>query len=386
MEILFLIKYGELALKGKNRPAFEKRLCENIGTQLKGSEYRIIRKFGRLYVETLDKYFDRVSTALKNTFGIVSFSRALQAPKEMGKIEESALILAGELFKGQRGSRFKVAARRADKSFPLNSYEIACRLGDLLLKSIPGLKVDLNNPDWILNIEIRDSVYLYGPEIKSPGGLPLGSSGRSMVLLSGGIDSPVAAYLMGKRGLKIDAVYFHTPPFTSEKALSKVKELAKILSRYLLSISLYTVPFSEAQVRIKERAPAAEMTLLMRAAMMKMAEKLAGRCNCNSLVTGESLGQVASQTAESLRFTGNQPSLPVFRPLIGLDKEEIIEIARRINTFETSIQPFEDCCTLFTPKRPLIRPDLKRMQDSFRSLEIEELLEIAVNSAAVFTF
>lgn len=377
METLFLIKYGELSLKGNNRSLFEKRLCADIRRKLKKIDHKIKRHWGRIYVYCREEDTVRVSDALSRCFGIVSFSKAHRASKNIQAIEKAALVLTKGLLEDGKGERFKIEASRSDKSFSLNSYEIVCRLGDLIRSHFPGLVVDLYHPDWILNVEIRESAYLYGPETRSPGGLPLGSSGRAVLLLSGGIDSPVAGYLMGKRGLMFHALHFHTPPFTSQKALDKVMRITRLLSAYLTGITFTVVPFTDIQIRIKENAPEEEMTLLMRACMMHIAEKVALKSRCNALVTGESLAQVASQTVESLHFTGSVSSLPVFRPLIGLNKEEIVNMARIIGTYETSILPYEDCCTLFRPHHPLTRPCYHRMQHSYRSLEIEELLDEA---------
>jgi len=378
VDILYLLKYGELSLKGGNRRRFENQLCNNIREKLKNVPTDLIRKWGRLYVRTSAEAAPRVEEALARTFGLVSFSRALRVEKEMPALREAAVGLAEEL--RSSGQRFKVEARRSDKGFPYDSYGIARDLGACLLSRFEGLKVDLTRPDWILNVEIREAAYLYGPETRAPGGLPLGSSGRGLLLLSGGIDSPVAGYLMAKRGLRLNAVYFHTPPFTSEKALEKVETLTGLLSRYLSYICLQVVPFTAVQMRIAERARPEETTLLMRACMVKIADLLARQHRCLCLVTGESLGQVASQTPESLRFTASQTDFPVFRPLIGLDKEEIIRLARDIETFDTSILPYEDCCTLFSPPHPLTRPELGRMLAAYTALEVEPLLEEAAQN------
>jgi thiamine biosynthesis protein ThiI len=376
MEALFLVKYGELALKGKNRPYFEKKLVGDIQRKTAGVSVKIIRDRGRLYIYCGQTDTSRIAEILSSTFGLVAFARTFKAEKDMPSIENAALALATKLL--EDGNRFKIKVRRLDKRFFLNSYQIACRLGDHLRFRLPELKVDLHNSDWILNVEIRDSVYLYGPEIPAPGGLPLGCSGKGLLLLSGGIDSPVAGYLMGKRGLKMDAVYFHTPPFTSQRVQDKVERLTDILSAYLSGITLYVVPFTDAQLRIKERAHREKATLLMRACMIKIAEKIACQSQCNCMVTGDSLGQVASQTPESLRFTAKIASLPIFQPLIGLDKQEIVNLARKIGTYETSILPYADCCSLFVPSRPLIRPEFHSMMNAYQSLEVEELLERAV--------
>jgi thiamine biosynthesis protein ThiI len=376
--LLYLIKYGELQLKGENRGSFERRLCGNIrralapGAQLERRHGRLLLRSGAPEAE--------VRRALERTFGIVGFSKALQTEKDPERLREAALELARELA-AARGGRFKIEARRSDKSFPLDSYGIACDLGALLRESVPGLVVDLHRPDWVLNVEIRERAYLYGSPCPAPGGLPLGSSGRGLLLLSGGIDSPVAGWLMGKRGLAVDAVYFHTPPYTSEQARSKVVELRRILAEYLRGMRLFVVSLTAAQLRIRERAPLEQSTLLIRACMVRVAERLALREGHGCLITGESLGQVASQTLPALAFTGSMTRLPVLRPLIGMDKEEIVGLARRIGTFDTSILPHADCCSLFAPPHPLVKPDGELMRASFAGLEAEALLEEALQAA-----
>ncbi len=375
MQSLYLIKYGELQLKGQNRGQFEHRLCANIRRAL-GAGSELERRHGRLLLRS-SAAEPAVRRVLERTFGIVGFSRALQVDKDPAQLEVAALELAPGL-SAERGPRFKIEARRSDKSFPLDSYGIACRLGALLRERVPGLVVDLHRPDWVLNVEIRERAYLYGPPSPAPGGLPVGSSGRGLLLLSGGIDSPVAGWLLAKRGLGVDAVYFHTPPYTSGEALEKVRQLCRILSEYLGSMRLFVVPLTALQLRIRERAPAEQSTLLIRAFMVRAADSLARREGHGCLISGESLGQVASQTLPSLRFTGGMTDLPLLRPLIGMDKEEIVTLARRIGTFETSVLPYPDCCTLFAPPHPLVRPNMERMQASFAALEAEELLEQAL--------
>ncbi len=388
MAITYLVKYGELALKGQNRQRFERRLADDIRSRLRaaGAEQAgIERRWGRMYVHAREDEAAAVAGCLSRTFGIVAFARAVRTEKDPAAIGRAALDLAAEGVAGRRPGqkvRFKVEARRSDKSFPLTSYQIACRLGDALLAGFADLQVDLHHPDWVLNVEIRESAYLYGAEIRCPGGLPLGSGGRGLLLLSGGIDSPVAGYLMGKRGLAVDAVYFDTPPFTSVQARDKVAALAAILSGYLTGLRLYVAPFTDVQLRIKEGAPEAQHTLLVRAAMVRIAERLAGRLGAGCLISGESLGQVASQTVESIRFTGSMTEVPLFRPLIGLDKEEIVALARRIGTFETSTLPYEDCCTIFAPRHPLTRPRLEPLARSFTGLGLEDLLAEAAEAAA----
>ena len=302
--------------------------------------------------------------------------------KDLEEMKRASIVLAEEL-RARKGGRFKIEARRSDKSFPHSSYQICCTLGDHLRSRFPDLKVDMNRPDWTLQIEVRSRVYIYGPQIEAPGGLPLGVSGRGLLLLSGGIDSPLAGYLMAKRGLALDAVYFHTPPYTSEQAREKVQELARILSGYITGLRLWVVPFTPIQLRINELARKETTTLLVRAAMMAIADRLARLNGHDCLVTGESLGQVASQTVQSMHFTESYTQLPLFRPLIGMDKEEIIRGARDIGTYETSILPYEDCCTLFAPEHPEVRPRVDRMVSAFRSLGMEELIREAVERSEV---
>ena len=376
---LYLIKYGELQLKGENRGQFERRLCANIRRAL-GGDGELERRHGRLLLRS-GAGDGEVRRVLEHTFGIVGFSRALQVDKDPARLEAAAMELAPGLAAAQ-GPRFKIEARRSDKSFPLDSYGIACRLGALLRERIPGLVVDLHHPDWVLNVEIRERAYLYGPPSPTPGGLPVGSSGRGLLLLSGGIDSPVAGWLLAKRGLAVDAVHFHTPPYTSLEALQKVRELCRILSDYLGTIRLFVVPLTAVQLRIRERAALEQSTLLIRACMVRVADSLARREGHGCLISGESLGQVASQTLPSLRFTGSMTGLPLLRPLIGMDKQEIVTLARRIGTFETSVQPYPDCCSLFAPPHPLVKPDQERMLASFAALEAEELLEQALRETA----
>ncbi len=376
---LFLIKYGEIALKRRNRGAFVKSLKDSIRAHLPDLPFSVHETFHRVFVGFRPEDKDRIAEALGRTFGVVSFCEALRAPREMPAIEEAAIGLAGRLI--ETGTRFKAEVRRADKSFPLTSYEIACRIGDTLRARFPGLTVDVHTPDWVLSIEIREHAYLYGPELPGPYGLPVGSSGKGMLLLSGGIDSPVAGWMMAKRGMSLEAVYFHSPPFTSEKAREKVEMLARILSRYAPGIVLHVVNFTPVLGRIKEKAKDEEVTLLLRACMMRFATLLAERRGAECLITGESLGQVASQTVESIHFTGMLSDLPVFRPLIGMNKEEIIAVARKIETFDTSNLPYQDCCVLFSPEHPLIHPEVRRMKRAYDCLVAEALIVDALEKA-----
>ncbi len=377
-ETLFLIKYGEIALKKRNRGAFVKSLKDSIHARLPDRHVAVFETFHRVFARCQEEDRAAVAEALGRTFGIVSYCEAVAVERDMAAITTAALEVAGGFIASGRGQRFKVEARRADKGFPLTSYEIACTLGDALLAKFPGLVVDVHAPDWTLNVEVREKAYLYGPMAGGPFGLPNGSSGRGLLLLSGGIDSPVAGWMMAKRGMAIDAVYFHSAPFTSEKAREKVQVLARTLTAWAPGITLHVVPFTPVLARIKERSKDEEVTLLLRACMMRFATMLAGRTGAECLVTGESLGQVASQTVESMHFTGSLTDLPVFRPLVGMNKEEIIEIARRIGTFDTSNLPYADCCVLFSPQHPLIHPDPRKMKLSYARLDVESLLRDAL--------
>ena len=381
---LFLIKYGEIALKGRNRRYFTRLLRENILKQLGSNSAEIEEKEGRLYLSVDAGEADTAEPVLSRVFGIHGFSASLRTDKNMESVTRHALALGRTLL--SKGHRFKIEARRADKSFLLNSYEIACELGDRMREAMPSLKVDLDHPDWLIHVEIREAAYLYPSTWKGPGGLPVGCSGRGLLLLSGGIDSPAAGYLMARRGVRIDSVYYHTPPFVSEKAREKVEDLTGILSRYTPRTSLYIVPYTEIQVKIKEEGDAEAVTLYSRAAMMEIATGLARRNRIHCLITGESLGQVASQTVESLAFTGSRTVLPLFRPLIGMDKEDIIHLARKIGTYETSILPYPDCCTLFSPEHPLIHPDLRSITTGYDALNLGSYIHDAVRNAEKMQF
>lgn len=385
MQNLYLIKIGEISLKRGNRARFEKQLRFNIKKKLK-SPSRITIQRGRFFLESDEKEIKNIQYALSTTPGLVGFSRALKVAKNIETIKITALNFAEELVKQYPAGTFKIESRRADKGFLYSSYEISALVGEFLLEEIPALKVDVHNPDWTISIEIRDLAYVYGAGEKGTGGLPVGSAGKGMLLLSGGIDSPVAGYLMAKRGLRMDAVYFHAYPYTSDDALLKVKSLAEKIAPYLSGLSLFVVPFTDFQLLLKQKAREEEITLLMRAGMVKIAELLSKNRGNICLVTGESLSQVASQTVESINYTGSETDLTIFRPLIGMDKEDIIKIAKSIDTFETSILPFEDCCTIFSPKHPLVKPDPLKLKSSFIMLEGEDLLKEAAEKAERFYF
>ncbi len=378
MEILYLIKIGELTLKKGNRGSFEKQLKFNIKRKLTGIHTQITIRKGRFFLEGDEKDKKHIERALATTPGIIGYTETHRTKKDIQIIYDHALLMGKELYTQYPGSTFKIESRRIDKSFPLSSYEISAGTGEYLLSHIPGLSVDVHNPDWIISVEIRDYAYIYSTEHKGVGGLPVGSAGRGLLLLSGGIDSPVAGYLMAKRGVQLDAVYFHAYPYTSNEALEKVKTLAEKLALYTGGLNLFVVPFTDFQLLLNKKAREEEITLLMRAGMVKIADALARGRSAGCLITGESLSQVASQTMESIAYTGSNTRLPIFRPLIGLDKEWIIRTGRRIDTYETSILPYEDCCTIFSPTHPLVKPDREKLTASFKRLEADLLLEEAV--------
>ncbi|MEM5948357.1 tRNA uracil 4-sulfurtransferase ThiI [Spirochaetia bacterium 38H-sp] len=386
MEYVLLVKLGELTLKGNNRDFFINTLRSNLERAL-GNDFRLLYRHNRFYipVET-DEKARRAMDVLSKTAGIVKYSRAIACPRDMEQIKQYALKMAKEAIEKTKGRTFKIEAKRADKGFPLTSYELACELGSHIAQNIEDLTVRMTEPDWVIRVEIREQTYIYWQEEPAMGGLPVGVAGRGMLLLSGGIDSPVAGYLMAKRGLEIMAAYFHTYPYTSDDALNKVKELARILSIWTGKLTLFTVPFTETQLSINKNAARNEITLHMRAAMVETATILAQRNGALSLITGESLGQVASQTQESMRFTQHTTNLPVFRPLVGMDKEEIIKIARKIGTFETSTLPYDDCCTLFAPKRPMIRPNYEKTCHAYKNLELKELIQEAAEKSEKDTY
>ncbi len=377
---ILLIKNGELALKGLNRGTFEAVLLKNLRYRL-----RPLGKFGlrkaqsTIYIEPLEAGtdLDEVSDRVAQVFGISAFSRAMVVEKEMGAILEGAASYLAEAL--QQARSFKVEARRADKSFPLGSPEICAQVGEYLLERFPHLRVDVHAPELTVWIEIRDfAAYIHAPQRAGAGGMPVGTGGRAAILISGGIDSPVAAYMMAKRGVELTAVHFASPPYTSERAEMKVVSLLEQVAAYAGRIDLRIVPFTHIQEEIQRKCPEDLFTLIMRRFMMRIAARVARSADCGALVTGESVGQVASQTIPALACTDAAADLPVFRPVIGMDKEEIIAIARRIGTFETSIQPYEDCCTVFTPRHPRTRPKLEMVEQAEEALDIETLIEEAL--------
>ncbi|MGB7605859.1 MAG: tRNA uracil 4-sulfurtransferase ThiI [Lutisporaceae bacterium] len=364
-----LVKYAsEITLKGLNRKYFEDLLVTNLRKAI-GKSYRIVKESGRIYI---DGYSEELIDKVRNTFGITSVAVADITEKEMDKIGEIAVNQMKEL---KDVKTFKVESKRSDKKFPLQSLEISREIGGIILKNVEGLKVDVHNPEVVVTVEIRDKAYIYSKEYKGVAGMPYGSAGKGVLLLSGGIDSPVAGYMMAKRGLELTCVYYHSHPYTSERAKEKVIDLAKKLIKYTGHIKLYVAPFTEIQMQIIEKCKENELTIIMRRFMMQVAEQVAKKENALALITGESLGQVASQTLESMMVTNSDLELPVFRPLVGMDKLDIIEISRKIDTYETSILPFEDCCTIFVPKHPKTKPRLYDIKSSEELLDVAKLIE-----------
>ena len=367
----FLIKYAEIAIKGKNRYIFEDALVEQIKYQLKDVEgkFRIVKEMGRIFVYAESAFdYEETIEALKRVFGIFSICPAVVLEDEgFERLSEEVAAYVKKLY-GDQELTFKVNTRRNKKTYPMQSMEVSSALGGIILDACPNMKVDVHKPDVFVNVEIRSKIYLYSENIPGPGGMPLGTNGSAMLLLSGGIDSPVAGYMIAKRGVKIDAVYFHAPPYTSERAKQKVVDLAKLVARYSGPIRLHVVNFTDIQLYIYDKCPHEELTIIMRRYMMKIAEEFAKKDGCLGLITGESIGQVASQTIHSLAATNEVCTMPVFRPVIGFDKQEIVDVALKINTYETSILPYEDCCTIFVAKHPVTKPNLQVIKRSERKV------------------
>lgn len=381
MKEVILIKNGELALKGLNRSVFEDKMINCIKRRLKDlGEAKIYKSQSTVYIEpqSPDYSIDDATERLKYVFGIAAYSRAGVCEKDFEKIMEFApRYLESTLNKVKT---FKVESKRADKNFPYKSPEISAELGGRILDKFSHLTVDVHNPDITVNVEIRENgAYIHGEQLKGAGGLPTGTAGRAQVLISGGIDSPVAAYLMAKRGLNLNAVHFASPPYTSVRAEQKVKDLLKAVAKYSGTIKLAIVPFTEIQDEMAKKCPEDYFTLVMRRMMMRIACEISKTDGCGALITGESLGQVASQTLLSIAATDSVSSLPVFRPLIGMDKEEIVTISKKIETFETSILPYEDCCTVFTPRHPHTRPKPGQCEAAEEKLDIEPLIKRAID-------
>ncbi len=386
----FLIKYGEIAIKGKNRYLFEEALVSRIKYALREAEgeFRVRRLQGRIYVDALGEYdYDEVMDALSHVFGIVGICPVvLTEDKGFEALSQDVIDYMDRVYP-DKNITFKVNARRARKNYPMNSMELNAALGEKILEAFPEIKVDVHQPDVLLCVEIREEINIYSLEVKGAGGMPVGTNGRAMLLLSGGIDSPVAGYMIAKRGVEVDAVYFHAPPYTSERAKQKVVDLAKIVAKYSGPIRLHVVNFTDIQLYIYEKCPHEELTIIMRRYMMKIAEYFARKNHCLGLITGESIGQVASQTMQSLAATNAVCTLPVYRPLIGFDKNEIIEISEKIGAYDTSILPFEDCCTIFVAKHPVTKPNIQVIEKSELKLseKIEELVKTAIETTEVIT-
>ncbi|MBQ9914133.1 MAG: tRNA 4-thiouridine(8) synthase ThiI [Clostridia bacterium] len=383
MKEVLLIKNGELALKGLNRSTFEDVLVKNMKRRLLKSagKFTFVKSQSTIVAEPADEDvdFDAAVETVKKIFGIVAFSKAAVTEKDLECMKSTALSYLGDDLRGVR--TFKVTAKRSDKRFPLTSPEICREVGAHLLRSIPSLKVDVHNPYITVTVEVRDkNVFIHGNQIKGAGGMPVGTAGRVALLVSGGIDSPVAGWMMAKRGLQLSAIHFAAPPYTSKRAEMKVRDLVSIVAKYSGRVNFAVVNFTEIQEAIKEHCPEELFTIIMRRMMMKISVRLAERDNCGALVTGESLGQVASQTLGAIACTDAAVDMPVFRPLIGMDKNEIIEISRAIGAFETSILPYEDCCTVFTPKHPRTRPTLELIEKAESAFDFSEMLDRAVES------
>lgn len=381
----FLIKYGEIGVKGKNRYIFEDALMKQIRIALKDvdGKFFVSKELGRIYVDTDGDYdYEDTLDRLGKVFGIVGICPMVRIEsKDYENLKKRVVEYVDEVYP-DKNFTFKVDTRRADKSFPGTSESINAELGEVILNAFPEIKVNVRKPDVLIKVEIRTYINIYSLEIAGPGGMPVGTNGRAMLLLSGGIDSPVAGYMIAKRGVRVEAVYFHAPPYTSERAKRKVIELAQLVAKYSGPLNLHIINFTDIQLAIYENCPHDELTIIMRRYMMKIAERIAVENGDQALITGESIGQVASQTIQSLFCTDAAATLPVFRPLIGFDKQEIVEISEKIGTYETSIQPYEDCCTIFVAKHPVTKPILADIERSEEKLEgiIDELLERALES------
>ncbi len=384
----FLIKYAEIGVKGKNRYLFEDKLCDQIRYALTRCDgtFEVTKSQGRIYVNARTAFdYEETVEQLQTVFGVTGICPVVHVEDEgFEKLCADVIDYIGKVYPDKKFT-FKVEARRARKNYPKNSMEINCDIGEALLKAYPELRVDVHKPEVLLRIEIREKIYIYSTVIPGPGGLPVGTNGRGMLLLSGGIDSPVAGYMIAKRGVKLDAVYFNAPPYTSERATQKVMDLARIVSKYSGPIQLHIINFTDIQLYIYDQCPHDELTIIMRRYMMRIAEEIARKSGCLGLITGESIGQVASQTMQSLMATNDVCTIPVYRPLIGFDKQEIVEVSEKIDTYETSIQPYEDCCTIFVAKHPVTKPNLNVIRIHERNLEekIDELVETALSTDEV---
>ena len=379
---ILLCKYGEIVLKGANRKYFEDMLCREMKKRAKAyGNFDIYRAQSTIYIEPQDDSadVDGMFLAASKVFGIVAISRAAMCEKSMEDIERVTAEYIPPFLDGKR--TFKVEAKRSDKSFALDSMEISREIGGVVLENYPRIKVDVHNPDVVVKVEIREfGAYVSAGQFKGAGGMPVGTNGRGMLLLSGGIDSPVAGYMMAKRGVRIDAIHFESFPYTSERAREKVLDLARILSEYAGDIYVHVVSLTHVQEELVRACQEDYFTLLLRRYMMTIAERVAKEKGCSALITGESLGQVASQTMQALGVTDSCVDMPVFRPCIGMDKEEIVQISRKMDAFETSILPYEDCCTVFTPKHPKTKPELEKVIAEENKLPFDELVQEAIGT------
>lgn len=388
MKEIILVKYGEMALKGLNKKTFEDILIKNIKRRLKGlGHFQLTSAQSTTYITPLDEdiELEDVAERVGKIFGIAAYCRACVCEKDFADITEKSIDYLSEILSSAK--TFKVAAKRADKAFPMKSPEICAELGGILLEKFPHLTVDVKNPEIVVTVEIRDTnAYVHAENIKGAGGLPVGSSGKAMLLLSGGIDSPVAGYMMAKRGVHISAIHYVSPPYTSDRAQLKVEQLCQKLTDYCGGIAFHCVPFTEIQEAIKDNCPEEFFTVIMRRLMMEIAQRICEKEGCLALITGESVGQVASQTMAAIACTDAVCRIPVFRPCVGMDKTEIIEIARKIDTFDTSVLPYEDCCTVFTPRHPKVRPKVEDIEKAQNSFDFEPLIQKAVEETELKTF
>ncbi len=384
----FLLKYGEIFLKGKNRYVFEDILVEQVRRAVKkcDGEFKVHKSLSRIYVEALTDYdYDELIETLKCVFGVIAICPVLVLEDNgFEDLKQQVVKYIDETYENKNFT-FKVYSKRARKNYPVNSMEMNCLIGEALLDAYPEIKVDVHKPEVSLHVEVRERIYVYSVIIPGPGGMPVGSAGKAMLLLSGGLDSPVAGYMIAKRGVKLEAVYFHAPPYTSERAKQKVVDLGNLISRYTGPIRLHVINFTEIQMAIYEKCPHDELTIIMRRYMMRIAEQIGLENDCIGLVTGESIGQVASQTMQSLACTNDVCTVPVYRPLIAFDKQDIVDIAEKINTYETSILPYEDCCTIFVAEHPVTKPIVKVIAKHEENLAdcIDEMLKKAVEEREI---
>jgi len=379
------ISLGELFLKGLNRKYFEDQMVKQIRKAIKDIGFeKIYKEQGKIYIEADESDFPIMTNRLRKVFGLVYISPCIRVEKEMDTIYESAITIMKKTLENNDYKTFKVDTNRADKKFPYKSPEVSREVGGIILRNFPDIKVDVHKPDVYLFIDIREYAYIYTERTRGYGGLPLGTNGKGLLLLSGGIDSPVAGFMMAKRGLEIDCVHYHSYPFTSERAEEKVKDLAKVLSLYVGKIKLYSVNLLPIQKEINSKCPQEEMTIISRRFMMKIGERIAQDNEYDALITGENLGQVASQTINGLKVTNQSVDMPIFRPLIGFDKMDIVEKAKDIETYELSILPFEDCCSVFLPKHPVTRPKIEKILESEEALDAHQLIEDALENMKVY--